>query len=240
MLLTKSSVTHIGFGTERRYRITYSTTVGSPDETKYQEFDQIILTAPLATANITSAGDLNTSTPMLHIEEDTSYSDLHVTHVFTTEPLSAKYFNAASASAIPHNILTTSYVADFLTISTSTHRYWGEYCPPELDYCIGMPEQAYLHKITSQRPPTDETLMALIDECYRPDLPLSNQTGIIWAHRQAWPKSVSYYRPGKSFFDAFKLGPGLFYTAGAQEVVSSMELACRMGQNAAHRVIIGF
>ena len=51
-----------------------------------------------------------------------------------------------------------------------------------------------------------------------------------WTHRQAWPHASSKFARTRRF-----LTHSLFYTSSGEEVVSSLEMSCRLGHNAAEK-----
>ncbi len=57
--------------------------------------------------------------------------------------------------------------------------------------------------------------------------------GVRWIHRQIWSHASPKFRNG-AMLDNIEVADGVFYTGVGEEVVSSLEMSCRMGQLAAN------
>lgn len=59
---------------------------------------------------------------------------------------------------------------------------------------------------------------------------------ISWVHHQAWPHAFPRYQENHALLEDIEIAPNLFYVSGAEEVISSVEMSCRMGRKAAERL----
>lgn len=230
-----TTVIRIGLGQERRYRIIYSEQ-SSPNVSEYQEFDKIVLAAPLPSANIDlgGLGTLNDATVP-------QYSDVHVTHFMTPASLSPTFFNLSRETPITDEILVTgngpSHI-NLYSIRRSTECWIDrEYCQPWQPCDQVVCENLY--RVVSGKRIEDRDLLGMVGEPYDDDKPL-NKRIMSWVHRKAWPSAVPAQRPTDTFLDQFQIAPGLFYPGAAEEIVSSMEMSCRMAKNVAERLYFGF
>jgi Prenylcysteine lyase len=86
-----------------------------------------------------------------------------------------------------------------------------------------------LYKITSAEPIPDSVIAEMFGKF--PDTPLDS-LDIRWIHRQVWPLPSPKRTRGPQL-DNIELADGLFYTGIGEELVSSMEMSCRMGRQVA-------
>lgn len=56
---------------------------------------------------------------------------------------------------------------------------------------------------------------------------------ISWVHRQFWPHAFPQHAKHGALQEEVEISSNLFYLSGAEEIMSSMEMSCRMGDNAA-------
>ena len=53
-----------------------------------------------------------------------------------------------------------------------------------------------------------------------------------WVHREEWKHAFLEY-DGSAMLDNIEIADGIFYTGVGEEVVSSLDMSCRMGRRAA-------
>ena len=237
-LRLSTPVLGIGPGSFRRYRLTYSTpappeTGGTPpDLIVSQEFENVIIATPLHTANL-NLEDLGIS----NLTSNTNYSDIHVTSFLTPATLSPSFFGLLNTTVLPNEILSTAHgqsTSDLYSISWSWHEWvdlrfcWG--APILCDTVIG----ENLYRIESRRQMEDWEIVSMIGGQYKNHTPLLEQ-GITWVHRQPWISAIAIRRPITKPLPQHELAPGLFYLGAAEEILSSMEMGCRMAKSAAAR-----
>ena len=231
-------VSRITAGDQRQWKIH---SVYSDDQAEAQplmfeaEFDIIILTAPFASNAIDI--DLPMSMP-ISATEVRPYIERHVTLFSTLHHLSPKYFNQPNDTIIPENIFTAPSQPtseennDIFSITVSDR------VPPP-DTIDEEDELEYVYKIISSKPIPDDEIARLLGY----NIDSSNITkqeeqtlydlGVTWLHRQEWPHAYPQFDPKQPILDNIEIAPDLYYTAASEEVLSTMEMGCRMGKNVA-------
>jgi hypothetical protein len=81
----------------------------------------------------------------------------------------------------------------------------------------------------------DNDLVRMIGQQFHEGSELSDYD-ISWVHRQAWPHAFPRYQESHALLEEVEIAPKLFYLSGAEDVISSMEMSCRMGHNAAEKL----
>ena len=222
-LQLNSTVTKIHTSPVRKYRLTVKTPShhhNQPSSVKEEaDYDVIIIAAPLQMANIEFDIDIQTAT-----SSPRPYASRHVTHFTSPNLLSSAYFNLATGSSLPSNIYTTSSTnvlpPPFFSIEHSLASFG-------LDGCIAQSENLY--KIVTASPLLDSTIMNLLGQ--DPNRTLGD-AGVRWVHREEWKHAFLEY-DGSAMLDNIEIADGMFYTGVGEEVVSSLEMSCRMGRRAA-------
>lgn len=236
-------VSRITVGEQRQWKIH---AVSTDDQAKAQlstfeeEFDIIILTASFAFNGIDIDPPISALVPTAAVRP---YVERHVTLFSTLHRLSAKYFNQSTDTIVPENIVTapTQSVSeddnDIFSITVAN-------CVPPPEPSDEDDELEYVYKITSSRPiPKDEIARLLghkLDSSTGEES--KDQTlhdlGVTWTHRQVWPHAYPQFDPKRPILDNIKIAPDLYYTAAAEEVLSTLEMSCRMGNNVAKYLYI--
>ena len=223
-------------GDQRRWRIhaVYSDDQAEAQPSMFEaEFDIIILTAPFASSAIDM--DLPMSIP-ISATEVRPYVERHVTFFSTLHRLTPKYFNQTTNTTIPENILTapTQVVSgendDIFSITVS-----DRVLPPDTIHNEDGLE--YVYKIISSKPTSDDEIARLLG--HNLDSSATNKSeeqsiydlGVTWLHRQAWPHAYPQFDPKQPILDNIQIAPDLYYTAASQDVLSTMEMGCRTGNN---------
>jgi prenylcysteine oxidase / farnesylcysteine lyase len=226
-----SQVIKISPGYHRRYRLSVART--SPAYTpnpEYAEFDAVILAASLQSSKV-DLGDLG----LRSIASLTPYVETHVTHFTTPLAISPKFFDPLLNASVPDDVLTTftsSHDPDLLSLSKFTICYHRGCLPgDDCDQC----DEENLYRVFSRHRIEDGNLVQMIGQKFHEGSELSDYD-ISWVHRQAWPHAFPRYQENHAIIDEIEIAPKLFYLNGAEEVISSMEMSCRMGHNAAEKL----
>ena len=228
-LKLNSEVTKITRGDSGRYKVTVSVSNSDPTSPltlEHPEFDAVVLATPLQSSNV-DLSDLE-----LDRKPSVPYSEAHVTQFTTLEALSPRYFNLSLNGSLPDDILTTTTKTgnpDLLSFRRFTACY-KRGCLPGDDCDECELENHYMVLSRSRR--EDEELVKSIGRQFTEGHDLSDY-GIDWVHRSAWPYAYPKYHKDYDSFGKIEIAPNLFYLGGAEDVLSSMEMSCRMGQNAA-------
>lgn len=191
----------------------------SSSTTDMEDYDAIIIATPLQGAGV----DLDLGVDIT--ETLTPYVERHVTHFTSQESdtLSTSFFNVSHAEEIPDKIFTARGMdpgPGFFSIDFSL-------ADLGLDGCVVRTENLY--KIVSATPLEDSMIAELLG---KPKDSTLEEIGVRWVHRQAWPYASPKFRKG-AMLDNIELADGIFYTGAGEEVVSSLEMSCRMGRLAA-------
>lgn len=231
-------VSRITVGEQRRWKVH---AVSADNQAKAQpstfedEFDIIILTAPFAFNGIDIDPPIST---LISTAEIRRYVERHVTLFSTLHRLSPRYFNQSTDTTVPEYILTAPKQSiseddnDIFSITVSDR------VPPP-DRIDDEGELEFVYKIVSSKPITDDEIASLLSHSL--SSPTDNfsclrtirDIGVTWLHRQAWPHAYPQFDPKRPILDDIEIAPDLYYTAAAEDVLSTMEMSCRMGKNLA-------
>lgn len=218
-----STVTKIERSPVRKYRLNVKTPSHNDDQSpsNYEEadYDAIIIAAPLQMANIEFDIDIHIAT-----RSPRPGTSRQVTHFTSPNPLSPTYFNLSTSSSMPSKIYTITSAdippPPFFSIEHSLASF-------RLDGCIEESENMY--KVVTAAPLLDATILNLLGQ--DPDRALEDAE-VRWVHREEWKHAFLEY-DGGALLDDIELADGIFYTGAGEEVVSSLEMSCRMGRRAA-------
>lgn len=202
-------------------------------------FDAVVLAAPYQFSELKSLGADENELMTAKNPDEVPYVQLHVTLFTSPHLLSPGFFNLSSDKAAPQVILTTLPPdeepkkgakgvgsAGFFSISLLR---------PITNPSTSAPE--YLYKIFSPSPVNSTFLAHLLGV---QDLPGNDEDNIFsrdvtWIYRKVW-NSYPYEYPRVTFED-IKLRKGLWYTAGMESFISTMETNALMGKNVAKLVV---
>lgn len=200
---------------------------GEPESTATADYDVVIITAPF------QFNDIELDFTVRPTGVLTPYASRHVTHFTSPNKLSATFFNHSLDTTIPEDILTTIDLDQ-----DASRKFYSITTPQIVSYrepgdCIG--ESEYLYRVVSAHPMDDSTIARLVGHDDYHDGTALDEYGIRWVDRQVWPHAFpqsSHHRP-TALLDEIEIAENLFYTGAGEEVVSSMEMSCRMGDNVA-------
>ena len=236
-LRLKTQVRRISLGQSKRYRLTFHEPCSSgADDTQFEEFEQVIIAPPfpVASLDLSALGLFETSTIKPR------YLDVHVTNFLSAATLAPDFFNVSESTSMPDDMLVTANASQHLDLfsigRSSKHWINRDGCRPG-QLCDKV-EYGKLHRVVSSHRIEDYDLISMIGGQYDGDRSLLEQ-GMKWVDRKAWLEGVPEYRPDTSFLEQIQPAPGLFYVGGAEGIVSSIEMSCRLGKKVAQRVYSG-
>jgi hypothetical protein len=227
-----SRVTKISRLAQGKYKVTASVRNILQDDTynmstkeEENEYDAVVIATNLKGASI----EFDFTMPQTHSALN-PFVERHVTLVTSpiANTLSPRYFNLTTAAEIPDMIFTTQKSEsgpgqEIFSIewSWASTGIYGDVIKGE-----------NLYKITSAKPIPDSIIAEMFGKS--PDTPLDS-LDIRWIHRQVWPLASPKRTRGPQL-DNIELTDGLFYTGIGEELVSSMEMSCRMGTQVADMI----
>jgi len=218
-----STVTKIQRSPVRKYRLTVKAPSHYHEQWSFNneeaDYDTIIIAAPLQMANIEFDIDIH-----IAASSPRPYTSRYVTHFTSSNPLSPTYFNLSSSSSMASKIYTTTSTntpsCPFFSIEHSLASLG-------LDGCVVQSENLY--KVVTASPLLDTMILDLLGQ--DPDGALMDG-GVRWVHREEWKHAFLEYHGG-AMLDDMEIADGIFYTGVGDEVVSSLEMNCRVGRRAA-------
>jgi len=187
--------------------------------TETAEYDAIIIATPLQGAGL----ELDLAVRVT--DALTPYVERHVTHFTspTSHTLSPSFFNVSTAEEIPDKIFTTRGIASdpgFFSIDSSFASLGVEGC---------LVKSENLYRLVTAAPLEDGFVAKLLG---KPQNSTLAELGVRWIHPQSWPYA-SPRLSNAALLDNIEKADGVFFTRAGEEVVSSLEMSCRMGQLAA-------
>ncbi|KAI7354182.1 hypothetical protein KC354_g11246 [Hortaea werneckii] len=232
-LSLSSEVIAICRGEERRYRLTIKHGSEDSQEIEYVEYDSVVLAGPLRLLNIDLSGlglNLNATSTANNLIE------AHITHFTSPFQLVTNPSDSSiNISVTNDDILTSASPPGDMNILKVQGRdvcyFYG--CPPDTGCDLFQLE--YLYRIHSERALEDAELVSMLGTEENDEPP--SLTEVSWVRRDVWPKAFLPYRKGHDFVGKFELAPRLYYTGGGEEVMSSMEMSCKMGERVASRLV---
>jgi prenylcysteine oxidase / farnesylcysteine lyase len=219
------------------YRLAfYETEDASGLSLKVQDFDAVVLAAPHQFSKLTFNNH-----PVNGIPDQVPYVQLHVTLFTSLHLISPSFVNQAPGNPAPKVILTTLPPGEEAKEGAdgcgSPGFFSVSLLRPVTNPKTGAPE--YLYKIFSPSP-VNETFFAHLLGLRQPhDYTTASQVSydkdISWIYRKVW-NSYPYEYP-RVTFEPIQLDPGLWYTAGMDSFISTMETNALMGKNVAKLMV---
>ena len=196
----------------------------------YEQFDIVVITAPFAFKSLSI--DSPTFSQKSHATRFETYVERHTTLFSTTSRLSPDLFN--HTGCLPENILTAPKLGlednVFFSITVAELVQPADAGDEEL-------EEEYVYRISSKHHISDTVIALLVG--YQPfraeEKVVLEDGGVTWIHREKWNQAYPAYNDQCKLKD-IEIAPDLYYTAIGDEVVSSMEMGCRMGKNQAENL----
>ena len=200
-----------------------------------EEFDTVVLAAPLQFSGIDFSGALTM------LPDKIPYVELHVTLFASPHKLNPLAFNLAGAgSSVPEAVLTTlpngadvgtpgdeAGATGFFSISTLRTVANPAATPPRTEY---------VYKIFSPKPLKCAFMARLLGvPAPGDDLSSFAKDDVSWLYEKVW-HSYPYLYPRVTFDDP-QLDWNLWYTSGIESFISTMETSSLMGQNVARLIV---
>ena len=105
-------------------------------------------------------------------------------------------------------------------------------CLPR-DECDECDEDTFLYRVHSRHYMEDKNLIRITGQQMTNDSVLEDH-GVRFVRRQAWPHAFAKAVDGPlNLVDEVGIAPDLYYLNGADSVLDSLEMSCRMGRNVA-------
>ena len=222
-LLLNHTVTKIERSPNRKYRLiiekkdhSHSQHTSKSEEIDY---DAVIIAAPLEMAKIEFDIGVHVTT-----SNSRPFVTRHVTHFTSPDSLSPLYFNLAADFHIPSKIYTTNNSPN-ITPTFFSIEYFSAFLGRE--GCVLQSENMY--RIVTATTLDDRVILELLG--HDPKRPLQDAE-VHWVHRQNWEHAFLEYN-GAAMQDDIEIAESIFYTGASEELVSSLEMSCRMGRRAA-------
>ncbi|KAF2728715.1 FAD/NAD(P)-binding domain-containing protein [Polyplosphaeria fusca] len=225
-----STVLNISDGETRRYRLTIANKTPESAKRLQPEFDIVILAFPMSGTGIGMKVQNLSEDSKVSFTAPQSYTQSHITHFSSALDIISTFFHPSLDVRMPYDLLTTANSSNILSIRRSTARFNRIECIWD-DECDQFDEDENLYRIVSRQPISDDDVAKLIGK----EGQSLDEYDIGWVHRQAWPRAIPNYSENLEHGDGNKIeiAPKLFYLGGAERYLSSMEMSCRMGRNAA-------
>ncbi|KAI4788274.1 putative prenylcysteine lyase [Aureobasidium sp. EXF-8845] len=236
MLAASDATVHLNRTVAKVEKLEHGTYIVSTKQTEstatldHQSFDEVVLAGPYQYSNI------DFDPKPRHVPDSIPYVQLHVTLFTSKHKLSPLAFNLSSKDLIPQVILTTLPPGEHHGSNPAGVGSPGFFSisllRPSMDTRGGRDQLEYLYKIFSPNP-LNETFMANIlglpgDEAISKD-------DVSWMYRKVW-NSYPYEYP-RVTFEELQLDEGLWYTAGIESFISTMETSSLMGKNIARLMV---
>ncbi|KAI4722727.1 putative prenylcysteine lyase [Aureobasidium sp. EXF-10727] len=195
-----------------------------------QTFDDVVLAGPYQYSNI------DFDPKPRHVPDSIPYVQLHVTLFTSKHKLSPKAFNLSLDEAVPQVVLTTLPPGEHYGSNPKGVGSPGFFSisllRPSMDTRGGKNELEYVYKIFSPGA-LNETFMANI--LGLPADKAISKDDVSWMCRKVW-NSYPYEYP-RVTFEELQLDDGLWYTAGIESFISTMETSSLMGKNIARLMV---
>lgn len=199
-------------------------------------YDQVVLAGPKQFSGITFEPEPQ------HSPDEIPYVQLHVTLFTSKHKLSPQAFKLPADQQVPQVVLTTLPPGEehganpdgvgspgFFSISTLR---------PTMDTRDGRENLEYLYKIFSPAPVNSTFLAGILGLAPHGAGEEIGEGDVSWIHRKVW-HSYPYEYP-RVTFEEMKLDHGLWYTAGIESFISTMETSSLMGMNVAKLISEGW
>ena len=230
-LQTNALVTAISPGYTKRYGLAISRSTSQEClRAEVMDFDTVILAAPLQSTSL----DLSRLGLQPTVLSSSPGIETHVTHFSSPVAITTNLTSLSLDISLQGEmtLTTTSNTTNVLNLHSSTACFKRYECSPD-DECDECEEDIYLYRVHSASHLADQDLVHMIGREWKEGSQLEDY-GIHYVRRQVWP--YSYSQGGVDFVDEIEIAPDFWYLNGAESVMSSMEMSCRMGRNVAELV----
>ncbi|OBT59397.1 hypothetical protein VE04_00509 [Pseudogymnoascus sp. 24MN13] len=202
-----------------------------------QQFDSVVIAAPFQYSGLKLSDGLVEKNP-----DEIPYVQLHATLFTTPLKLDGSYFGLKPGDVVPTTVYTTLSPSDDPTSRTDIVGKAGFFSISALR-SVTHPtsgRKEFIYKIFSSEAVTNEFLGSLFG-IRLPEvksLADSPNDDITWFYPHVW-NSYPYEYPRVTFED-IELARGLYYTAGIESFISTMETSALMGKNVAQLLVEDF
>ncbi|KAL5354025.1 hypothetical protein ACLOAV_000110 [Pseudogymnoascus australis] len=196
-----------------------------------QQFDSVVIAAPFQYSGLKLSDSLVEKTP-----DEIPYVQLHATLFTTPLKLDGSYFGLKPGDIVPTTVYTTLSPSDDPTSRKDIVGKAGFFSVSALR-SVTHPKSGrkeFIYKIFSSEAVTPEFLGIPEFE----SLADSPNDDITWFYPHVW-NSYPYEFPRVTFED-IELARGLYYTAGIESFISTMETSALMGKNVAQLLVEDF
>ena len=246
-LQLRREVVGIEHGQDRRYKLSIADTSNSALH-ENREFDVIVLAGPVHESSLLDSLQKLGSLPK-NLLSPPSYTSTHVTYFATEHAFKSIYLNLAVDADIPDSLLTTSAESNLMSLTKwdGIVFYWEDRVwrkrpwmtpskPEEYECANGRFHYENVYRVMTRRYVSDCELGAMIEKSWD-DGQNATDVGFSWVHRQEWNKSFPKFDDERDISEGIEVTEGLFWLGGADEVMSSLEMSCKMGRNVASNIV---
>ncbi|KAI4704669.1 hypothetical protein J4E81_001739 [Alternaria sp. BMP 2799] len=244
----RSEVVGIERGQDRRYKLSIADAPKSASH-HYREFDIVVLTGPShGTPMLNSLAKLS-SLPR-NLLSSPNHIPTHVTYFATEHGFKPQYLNLSADVEIPDRLLTTSAESNLMSFSKWDWMgyYWADRLrrtepwvsrpqANERDYDCANGRLRYekLYRVATRRYVSDRELAVMVGKSWEDDQNATD-AGISWVHRKEWGKALPNFEVYENGSGDVEVMEGLFWLDDVDEVMSSLEMSCKMGRNVASNI----
>lgn len=209
-----------------------------------ETFDSVVIAAPYQYT------DISFNTAPQFIPKTVPYVELHVTLFTSPHPLARSAFNVPADQFVPLAILTTLPEGELSAPGNTSQAGSPGFFSITKVREVDNPEtkqKEYLYKIFSPTRVDDQYLACILGLPVPPSNNQHFQTNpsgtesdlpkdqVSWIYRKVW-NSYPYAFP-RTTFEKLKLDEGLWYTAGMEGFISTMETSALSGMNVARLIV---
>jgi prenylcysteine oxidase/farnesylcysteine lyase len=224
---------------------TVKSKIDEDHKTEEETYDSIIITGPLQRMNITIHPKIDKQPTVK------DYAIVHVTLFTSPKKLNPKYFGRTANESVPGIVMTAlgkKECKDWRIMMATGKEGVGSagfYYMSSLREMkrphLGGSRTEYLYKVFSPEYFGDDKIKAIISnpknkEEVKDDENKDEKDAITWIYRHVWEGAYPQEGP-KMVFDETKIANGLWYTAGMETVISTMETSSLMGMNVAKLIV---
>jgi len=239
-LKLNSRVKEIQTGLSKRYSLRVESPLPNSNMSTYcEEFDAVVIAVPLSMSGMSGISLGEGLDIRMYLDASYHPSERHITHFVSSQDLSPEFFNLPTGTRLPDTLFTSansSNVPDIYSINlvdTVTRIDRRGCSPPSIsarwdpDDCDSVFHEG-IHRVVSSEMIDNQTLGKMVGSSSDYDFP--------FIHRQVWPyitaTEIDFQLPTRKI----ELAPVLYYTGGREDIISSLEMSCRMGFNAGMKV----
>ncbi|KAG4417391.1 hypothetical protein IFR04_009460 [Cadophora malorum] len=232
-----SGIKEIHPGQSKRYKLRVESPLPKSNVSTYwEDFDAVAIAVPFSMSGVSFGEEVDIR---MNLDASSHPSERHITHFVSSQDLSPDFFKLLPRIKLPDMISTTPYSSNVpdiysITLLDTITRIDRTGCSPpplssrlDLDDCDSVIHEG-IYRVVSSETIDNQTLSKMVGSSSDYDFP--------FIHRQVWPyitaTEIDFQLPTRKI----ELAPGLYYTGGGEDIISSLEMSCRMGFNAGMKV----